>query len=615
MVKSPRNYTIIFFAAITLIVTIVSFSRPQRPQLIDNFYSKLIAEVKKSVTQMEVAGKRKASLTLLKKQFLATRISYKKLAVLTEYFNAYETRLLNGPALDWSEENTPDVINPPLGLQVIEQLLYETPGNTILYNRLDVLLKEMQATLGKLESEPDRQSKFSDELVWDALRSAVLRLVTLGITGFDSPVAKLSLIEGIASLEGIKNILPFFKEKFGNSPAFAKLGTQLSAASLYLKTHADFDKFDRLSFIILFADPLYKQINELRSQGNIGIPPGSNPVNFETTSIFDEKAFSIDFFSPASDYWITPARVELGRRLFYDTLLSGSSTRSCASCHQPEKAFADGLKTSYAIDNRTPLLRNTPTLLNSAYQVRQFYDSRTGLLENQLSDVVHNEKEMKGSLKEGLERIEKLPVYVDLFNKAYTAEPKPLTVFTIGNAISSYVRSLSAFNSRFDQYMRGDKIKLNTAEKNGFNLFAGKGKCATCHYIPLFNGLAPPHFNESESEVLGVPADNSKTNTSLDADLGKFNYTRSPIHKHSFKTPILRNIELTAPYMHNGVYQTLEEVMEFYNNGGGAGLGLKIPNQTLSAEKLKLTKKEIDDIIAFMKTLTDTTTGYSSGKK
>ena len=156
--------------------------------------------------------------------------------------------------------------------------------------------------------------------------------------------------------------------------------------------------------------------------------------------------------------------------------------------------------------------------------------------------------------------------------------------------------------------MRGDENKLSENEKKGFNLFMGKAKCGTCHFAPLFSGLLPPFFTESESEVLGVPGTNDKKNPTLDNDLGKFLFTKSVIHKNSFKTPTLRNIELTAPYMHNGVYATLEEVMEFYNNGGGNGLKIAPPNQTLPFDKLNLSKKEVSDIIAFMKTLTDTVT-------
>jgi cytochrome c peroxidase len=134
----------------------------------------------------------------------------------------------------------------------------------------------------------------------------------------------------------------------------------------------------------------------------------------------------------------------------------------------------------------------------------------------------------------------------------------------------------------------------------------GKAKCGTCHFMPLFNGLVPPNFNETDSEVLGVPASLKKP-YQLDIDSGKYYFTKSAVHLHAFKIPTLRNIVLTAPYMHNGVYKSLEEVIDFYNNGGGKGLNIAPSNQTLPFEKLSLTKKEKKEIISFLHTLTDTT--------
>ena len=166
--------------------------------------------------------------------------------------------------------------------------------------------------------------------------------------------------------------------------------------------------------------------------------------------------------------------------------------------------------------------------------------------------------------------------------------------------MASYVRSLSQYNSKFDEYLR-DEVEYSSDEKAGFNLFAGKAKCATCHFIPLTNGTVPPNFMKTESEILGVP----NRHNYLDTDLGKYELTQAEIHRNSFKTPTIRNIELTAPYMHNGVFKTLEEVIDFYNKGGGIGLGFKVPNQTLPEDELLLSDKEKKQLIAFMKTLTD----------
>lgn len=605
MVKYQWKSVLILSVLIASIFMIVSFIIPAKNIGIEIYYTEKIKDLRNQITRFQEDSRNQVSLTSLKTHFIQSRLVYKKMAVLSEYFNLYETAMLNGPALDRLSSDSPDGILPPQGFQAIEQLLYADWTDTS-YKKLDSYLAGIQETLTRLENEPGKEYKFKEELAWDALRSSVLRIITLGITGFDSPIANLSLTEAQASLNGIKEVLILVKKNTADEVAFRQLFSIISDASLYLKNNNGFNTFNRLGFITDFADPLYRQINQVRILSNVGIPGGTNPINFDTASVFDEGAFNINFFTPSNEYWVTKERARLGKKLFYDNILSGTKTRNCSSCHLPEKAFTDGLKTSMAIDNKTPLLRNSPTLLNAGFQTKFFYDSRVSILEGQLNAVIHNQEEMKGSLAENVTDLKKIQSYVDLFQKAYPNEPDPLTAYTIINSLSTYIRSLTSLNSRFDLYMRRERNKLTKSEKKGFNLFAGKAKCATCHFIPLFNGLVPPVFNETESDVLGVPATAAKKNATLDADTGRYGFTRSEIHKYAFKTPTLRNIELTAPYMHNGVYTTLEEVMEFYNQGGGKGLNIAPPNQTLPFDKLNLTKKEIKDIIAFMKTLTDT---------
>jgi cytochrome c peroxidase len=230
------------------------------------------------------------------------------------------------------------------------------------------------------------------------------------------------------------------------------------------------------------------------------------------------------------------------------------------------------------------------------------------ILEHQVGDVVHNVKEMNGSMQRFSDLLAGQHQYAALFREAYPDEKNPFLEMLIANAISSYMRSLVSLNSRFDQFMRGNDTKLTKVEQQGFNLFMGKAKCGTCHFMPVFNGLVPPVFTETESEVLGVPA-RKKGKPVIDEDLGKYNFTQAIIHKHAFKTPTLRNVALTAPYMHNGVFRTLEEVVDFYNKGGGAGLGIDLDNQTLPADKLNLSRREQKAIVTFLKTLTDTSSG------
>jgi cytochrome c peroxidase len=166
------------------------------------------------------------------------------------------------------------------------------------------------------------------------------------------------------------------------------------------------------------------------------------------------------------------------------------------------------------------------------------------------------------------------------------------------------VRSLAALDSRFDRAMRGETSAMTEQERTGFNLFMGKARCGTCHFAPLFNGAMPPSYTESEPEVIGVPATTARPAT-VDPDSGRFNVRRIDLHLFAFKTPTLRNIELTAPYMHNGVFRTLDEVVDFYDGGGGHGRGIRV-RQTLPTDSLHLSVAEKRALVAFMRALTDT---------
>jgi cytochrome c peroxidase len=151
--------------------------------------------------------------------------------------------------------------------------------------------------------------------------------------------------------------------------------------------------------------------------------------------------------------------------------------------------------------------------------------------------------------------------------------------------------------------MRNEITQLSEQEKKGFNLFMGKGKCGICHFMPVFNGTAPPSFTHTDSEVIGVFE--STKSKKLDKDLGRGKLNPFEDWLYAFKTPTLRNIGKTAPYMHNGAYKTLEDVIDFYNNGGAVGMGVDLPNQTLASDKLNLTATEKKSLISFLQTLSD----------
>ncbi|MEP7377573.1 MAG: cytochrome c peroxidase [Chitinophagaceae bacterium] len=608
LAKSYRKATAVV-AIFVIIICIAHFKPPPLSinEKVDKYFEQQLGYVTITIKNLRLSCQKKAPVKILRQQFFSSRLAYKKLAVLSEYFNVYETKFINGPAVPRVEEDNPDHIIPSQGYQAIEQLLY-SPWNASSYKEIEILTAGIQEMMTRLKNEPDRMFKFRDELLFDALKSTVTRLVTLGITGFDSPVSSNSLQEAKATLKGMQAVLKFYKEELDKRDGniYNELNGTIIGAINYLSAHNDFNQFDRLAFIVKYANAIAAKIKKAGNALGIANSNGLAPVSRDVNTIFEKDAFDIRFFTPDKEYLATAERIELGKQLFYDPILSSTKNRSCASCHKPELAFTDGLKTALSVDNKKYLIRNTPTLLNSVFQTRQFWDSREDILENQLNNVVHNAEEMSGSLPQSANDLKNDPHYNALFKKAYEGETEPISAFNIANAISSYVRSLQSLNSRFDQYIRGDQKQLSANEKNGFNLFTGKAKCGTCHFVPLFNGLVPPEFSETESEVLGVPQTKEKIKATIDPDSGKYNFTKSIIHRYAFKIPTVRNIELTAPYMHNGVFSTLDEVMEFYNNGGGKGLKIAPENQTLPFDKLNLSKKEIADIISFMKSLTDT---------
>lgn len=575
------------------------FSENERvDRLYGNDLSALARELKTFINSVE-GGE---SIKKIRRHFKTTRLAYKRVAVLIDYFHPAETKRLNGAALPRTEDDNPMTVYPPHGFQVLEEMIFDE-GDPNRDSLLLVELRSMQQMITQFETQPQRAFKFKNEPVMNAVRLAVIRMMTLGITGFDSPVAAYSLPEAAATIEAVRDILGVYEPAITANPLFEE-------AIRYLNTNHSFNRFNRLDFITSYAQPIYALIARIGNKPAFAAAPDRRPLNNAEEDFFSGRIFNPDFYGPPERFASTPERIALGKKLFFDPLLSSGSTRSCATCHKPELAFTDGLKTAPALDGKTYLTRNTPTLWNSVFQTRQFWDSRTALLEHQLNAVVHNLQEMGGSLSKTAQSLAKDQQYRKLFELAYPNEEEKINEYTIANTISAYVRSLVAFNARFDRYMRGEKSLMTEEEKNGFNLFMGKAKCGTCHFMPLFNGLLPPDFTDTESEVLGVPA-SLTANSPIDTDEGKFLFSRSPLHKFAFKTPTLRNIELTAPYMHNGVFPNLELVMDFYNKGGGAGIHTAPANQTLPAEPLGLSRREIKAVIAFLKTLTDSTgNGY-----
>jgi cytochrome c peroxidase len=531
----------------------------------------------------------------LQNQFLSARLAYKKFEWAAEYFVPETSGLVNGPPVE--EVEMPDLrIIKPSGLQVIEGFLFPVYDSS--------KKREIIAQLFSLQSDCENFRSFfnlnhvHDPQVFDGVKLEVFRIMTLGISGFDNPMTLKSMAESAASFESLQKVLEFYIDKSDSK----KLMQDFENTIAYLKTHTDFNFFNRMEFIIAYCNPITSEITDLEERLKITGFKYNRLLNQDARTLFDPNAFNVNAYAPDHSSFISTEKIALGKLLFSDPVLSGSGTRSCQSCHQPEKEFTDGLTKNTIIGKNELLGRNTPTLINAALQPALFYDLRVNSLEEQSHSVVQSEKEMHGSMSLSVKRLWNDIKYRQMFLTAFPNEDKSkIDTFEVMNAIGSYIRSLVFLNSRFDLYMQGNKTALNAHEINGFNLFMGKAKCATCHFMPLFNGNLPPAFQKMEAEVIGVPEKIS--GQAIDPDLGRYNIIRVESFRHAFKIPTVRNAARTGPYMHNGVFSSLDQVLDFYNEGGGVGSGIRIDNQTLPLDKLGLTEEERKDIIAFIGSL------------
>lgn len=276
---------------------------------------------------------------------------------------------------------------------------------------------------------------------------------------------------------------------------------------------------------------------------------------------------------------ITAARVELGKILFFDPRLSGSGNISCASCHNPALGWSDGSSLAQG-DGTVPLTRSTPTIINVAFDPLLMWDGRFRNLEDQVMSPIETEAEMHNSDELLIQTLRDIPGYVRAFEKAYPGDD--LTSHTVAKAVSTFERTIISRNSPFDRWVEGNDKAISASAKRGFSLFTGKAHCVACHQG--FN------FTDDGFHNIGL-----RGNT----DPGRYALVPVRVLKGAFKTPTLRDVAYTAPYMHNGSYQTLEEVVDHYDRGGDDKENLD-PN----IKPLGLSGQEKADLVQFMKSLT-----------
>jgi len=391
-----------------------------------------------------------------------------------------------------------------------------------------------------------------------------------------------------------------------------------------------------LTFSIVYANPEQNVDNTLlfgpgdRKQGYDSEDYRTNSVSLDRRigkeadllAIANSKHLGLPAPEVPADNALSAAKIELGRMLFFDRRLSSNDTFSCAICHIPEQGFTNNeISTAVGVEGRS-VKRNSPSLYNVGFYEKLFQDGREDTLEQQAWSPLLARNEMDNpSFGYVIRKIKGIKEYKGRFEQAFDGET--VTIATVSKALASYQRTLISANSPFDRWYYGKQENaLNAEEKAGFNLFAGKAQCVQCHTIGSEDAfftdnkthntghgyassmgqnelttrvqLAPGVFVDVPREIIAEVDLKKKEN-----DVGLYQVTQNPFDRWKYRTATLRNIELTAPYMHDGAFGTLREVIEFYNQGG-------IENELLSPliKPLGLSSLEIDQLAAFLRSLT-----------
>ncbi|MGC8861799.1 MAG: cytochrome-c peroxidase [Armatimonadota bacterium] len=281
---------------------------------------------------------------------------------------------------------------------------------------------------------------------------------------------------------------------------------------------------------------------------------------------------------------MTDAKINLGKQLYFDGRLSSDGTISCASCHKPDAGWADKTPVSEGVGHQKGS-RNSPSVINRAYIMPQFWDGRAIHLEKQAEGPVQNPIEMDLTEEQLERRLSLIPGYVEQFQQVFGSKP---TIENVAKAIAAFERTIIVNDSPYDKYLAGDSSAMSPAALRGMRIFNGKGHCTACH--------SGPAFSDSRFHNLGVGYVDGKFK-----DVGRAAVTKNPADTGAFLTPQLRNVAETAPYLHDGSEPTLESVVEFYNRGGNAN-----PYLDRAMLPLNLTDQEKRDLVEFLKALTGT---------
>lgn len=609
-----KAFTIIFCTIFTIFC--LSFSKKGNKSY-NKLYNYSLQEfrqqqviLEKFILQTDLSSE--DNLKSIRGQIELARLKLKNIDFWLRYFEPNAYRKMNGPLpVEWENEVF-EKFEPPYrregaGLSLAELSMGQTP---LIKDSLIQLIKRSEESVKTFEADSITGQLNSYSHFFLANRLFLLNLAAIYTTGFECPDTNRVIPELHSMLLGTREIYNSFNQSFPETPLTSEyLDKYEKTISFVALQGTGFSTFNHFNFIRDYVNPLFamnqKFINDYNARS---INYNDYTLNNAIQSIFDKSLYASQntkgIYSMVEDEKTLQEIRYIGKLLFYDPILSGNNMRSCASCHKPTEYFTDTtIGLAFQFDKQQRLPRNTPTLINSVYNHLLMLDGKHISLQAQGKDVITNPNEMNSNEKELIKKVLSCKEYKEAFKSflKLTPEEKDITLNHIVSAITYYDGSYSRFYSSFDNAMN-NKGTVSDEAKKGFNLFMSRAKCGTCHFVPNFNGVKPPYIG-SEFEVLGTPGDTSFKD--LSSDKGRYMINKAPETLHAFRTGSIRNAEYTKPYMHNGVFKSLEEVIDFYDVGGGQGKKMVVENQTLPGDSLHLTRSEKKELLAFIYSLNE----------
>ncbi len=546
----------------------------------------------------------------LRRELHNCRLQLKSVDFWLRYLEPVVYKQINGPLpVEWETEVF-EKFEPPYrragaGLTLAEELLEEAPGNK---DSLLQLIHSSQAALATFRADSITTHLTSPDAFFYCNRLFLLNLASIYTTGFECPAPERIIPELKWMLAQVEELYRAYNNSFPSHPLPEEYRKLYRNALLFVQQQSDDNTlFPHFQFIRNYINPLFARNQELiRRYKAVSRSYNDYTLSNSTNNLFDKSLYFAQYekgvYYRSNNSSFLQELDSIGKLLFYDPLLSVNNERSCASCHKPTEYFTDNsAATALQLNLTDRLPRNTPTLLNVPYQHLLHLDGKHLSLHDQAVGVITNPIEMGSNKKDVLEKILNCPDYKSAFQRFLKQLPgeTTITLEQVVSAITFYYSKFSHYPSPFDQAFLSN-VPVSREVEDGFNLFMSKAQCGTCHFVPTFSGIKPP-FIGNEFEVIGTPADSAST--LLSRDEGRFGIHPAAEMRHAFRTGSLRNSSHTAPYMHNGVYRTLEEVIEFYDAGGGTGKGLQVSNQTLPGDSLHLSATEKQSLLAFLRSL------------